>query len=500
MAGETGNMPLEDMRLQTVLADNVGLIGSLFTDVDIVKYKYVESHYNKALKYCLIYSDGVIDTTVLNNNIIRAMTQSSVPAPGKNLMDTLMNQVLQVSDIKKTDRMKDIVEAIAYGDAVLLAESQGEALLLNTKSQQTREINEPENEKVLSGPREGFTESLQINLSLLRKRVRSSDLKMKFYTIGRRTQTQACICYFGELVNKKILGELYKRLDKIDIDAVLDTNYISELIKDSPTSPFRTLGFTEKPDTVLGKLLEGRIAILLDGTPKALTLPYLFIENFQSDDDYYLNYYFTSFSRIIRIIGFLLTISVPALFVSIVSFHREMIPTQLLISLATERQSVPLPAALEAVIMLIVFDILRETGVRMTTSVGQALSIVGALVIGQSAVEAKLVAAPMIVVIGLTGITNLLILKLGAPVIYIRFFLLFLSTSFGFFGFVSGISMVFLHIINLRSFGIPQIMMTGDIRFQELKDSFIRAPWYQMLLRPGFSDNRRRVNNEAGEQ
>ena len=492
--------PFEDMCLQTLLGDNVKTIASIFTDVDIVKFKYVDSHYDKAMKYCLVYSDGVVDTAIVNDNIIRALIQSPITASGKNLIDTLMNQVLQISEIKKTDQMKEIAEAIASGDTVLLAEGQGQALVLNTKSFQTRAISEPENEKVLSGPREGFTESLLLNLSLLRKRVMTPDLKMKFYTFGQRTQTKACICYFGELVNEKILKELQKRLESIDIDAVLDSNYISELIKDSVVTPIRTMGFTEKPDTVIGKLLEGRIAILVDGTPKALTLPYLFVENFQSDEDYYLNYYYTSFTRIIRILGFLLTVSVPGLFIAIVAFHHEMMPTQLLISIATERQSVPLPAALEAFLMLIVFDILREAGVRMPANIGQALSIVGALVIGQAAVEAKLVAAPMIVVVGLTGITGLLVPKLSAPVIYIRFMLLLFSSVFGFFGFVTGASMVLIHVLNLRSFGIPLVMMSGDLQFQELKDSFIRAPWHQMLLRPKFSKDRQRMNNEKKKQ
>lgn len=494
------NSAYENKLLQNSLEININVISLLFKDVDIVKYKYVKSNFDKSLSYCLVYSDGMVDSYIINENIIKPLLESPIPKSGSGLISILMEQVLQINEMVNTNKLKDIIEAIAYGDTVLFAENQDQALILNTKNIQTREITEPENEKFLSGPREGFSESLTQNISLLRKRVLTSDLKIKMMTFGKRTQTKACICYFGELVNDKILNELHKRLGEIDIDSVLDTNYISELIKDSPASPFRTIGNTEKPDTVLGKLLEGRIAILVDGSPKALTLPYLFIENFQSGEDYYLNYYYTSFTRFIRFFGFLLTVTVPGLYVSIVAFHHEMVPTQLLINIAADRHSVPLPAALEAFIMLIIFDILKETGIRVPTNIGQAFSIVGALVIGQSAVEAKLVAAPMIVVIGLTGITNLLVPKLIAPVIYVRFLLLFLSSGFGFLGFVSGISIAMIHILNLRSFGVPQVMLTGDLRNQDIKDSFYRAPWHKMLLRPVFAKDRVRQKNEKNSK
>jgi spore germination protein KA len=204
--------------------------------------------------------------------------------------------------------------------------------------------------------------------------------------------------------------------------------------------------------------------------------------------------------RTVRIIGFFLTITVPGLYISIVAFHHEMMPTELIISIATERQGVPLPAALEAFFMLIVFDILKETGIRMPTNIGQALSILCALVIGQAAVEAKLVAAPMIVIIGLTGITNLMVPKLNAPVIYIRFLLLLLSSGFGFFGFVTGVSITVIHMINLRSFGIQQIMLSGNLQFAEVKDSFVRAPWHTMVLRPNFAKDRQRINNAKNNQ
>jgi spore germination protein KA len=489
------NKALGNSGLDSSLEKNTEIISRLFEDVDIFRLKYIDNNNNKNLKYCIAYCEGLVNKSIINDNIIRPLMLSSVLPAGNDLIDTLISQVIHINETVKTDKLKDIVQAISYGDTVLLINGEAQAVILNTIDFQTRTITEPDNEKNLSGPREGFTESLILNLSMIRRKVLTSELKMKFYSIGRRTNIKACICYMNSIVNKEILAELYRRLDKIDIDAVLDTNYITEFIKDASFSPFRTVGYTERPDVVIGKLMEGRIAIFLDGTPVVLTVPYLFIENFQSSEDYYLSFFYSSFSRTLRLLGYFLTITVPGLYVAIVAFHHEMIPLQLFINLSAERQSVPLPASLEAFIMLIVFDILRETGVRMPSNIGQALSIVGALVIGQAAVEAKLVAAPMIIVIALTGITNLLVPKLNAPVIYIRFFLLLLSSCFGLFGFVLGLSCVIIHVFNLRSLGIPQVTFNEKLEYQDIKDTFIRAPWWQMILRPRFAQDEVRSDN-----
>ncbi len=478
------NSGLRDIPVSDSLDENVNLLRKLFTDVDLLRLRFIQSGSKKTQKYCIAYCDGVVNSTVINDNIIKPLMLSSVSGSGPDFTDDLLNHVLMVDGAEKATEYQAITEAISYGDTVLFADGTDEAIILNTKCFQIRPISEPDNEKNLSGPREGFTESLLSNLSLIRRKVRSNELKVKYYTLGQKTKTQAGICYIEGIVNKQILKELYRRLDAIDIDGVLDTQYITELIRDSPMSPFRATGYTERPDVVVGKLLEGRIAIFLDGTPDVLTVPYLFIENFQSSEDYYLSFYYTSFSRILRILAFLVTASLPGFYVAMAGYHHEMLPTPFLLNIASERNSVPFPAALEAFVMLLVFDILRETGIRMPTSVGQALSIVGALVIGQAAVDAKLVASPMIIVVATTGITSLLVPKMNAPLIYIRFFILLLSMWFGFTGTIAAISCVIIHMLNLHSFGIPQISLSGKLQYQEVKDTYIRAPWWQMLIRP----------------
>lgn len=472
-----------DIAVTDSLKKNVSILKDLFADVDTMDYRFLQNKCNNPQKYCIAYCDGLVDLNTVNDNVIKPLLLSEVTGSKRNVIDNLVEGVLTVTGITKTDQFQKITESVTYGDTILFAEGASEALILDTKGFKIRSIAEPDSEKNLNGPREGFTESLIINLSLIRRKVRSHELKTKYYTFGQRTKTRAAILYMEGIVNKQILKELYSRLDKIDIDGILDTNYITEFIKDSPYSPFRATGYTERPDVVVGKLLEGRIAIVLDGTPDVLTIPYLFIENFQSSEDYYLNFYYTSFSRMLRIIAFFVTISLTGFYVAMEGFHHEAMPTPFLLNIASERNSVPFPAAFEAFFMLLVFDVLRETGIRMPSNIGQALSIVGAIIIGQAAVEAKIVASPMIIVVATSGITSLLVPKMNAPVIYIRFFILILSTLFGFMGTIVGLSIILIHLLNLHSFGIPQISAAGNIRFQEVKDVYMRAPWWLMRLR-----------------
>ncbi len=478
------NQDLGDARLVRSLDTNLDTINQLFMDVDILRTKMVKNRNNESLRFCIIFCEGVVDNAIINDNIIRPLMNSSVSMTDKELISTVMDEIIQISDMQQTDSLQSIIEAVSYGSTVLFIDGESSGLILDTKCFTTRAISEPENERTLSGPREGFTESMLTNLSMLRRRVRTNKLKMKYYKFGRRTKTLSCICYMEGVVNTKILAELYRRLDKIDIDGTLDTNYISELIKDSHLSPFRTTGYTERPDIVIARLLEGRIALMLDGSPTVITLPFLFIENFQSAEDYYMNFYYTSFTRMLRIFGFILTLIVPAFYIAIVAYHHEMLPTHLLINITIERQGVPFPASIEAILMLIIFDILRETGVRMPSNIGQALSIVGALVIGQAAVEAKFVAAPMVIIVALTGITNLLVPRLSGPVIFFRYIFLLSASFFGLYGFFLAVSAAVIHLFNLRSFGVPQVMAAGNLQYQEVKDTFFRGPWWTMIKRP----------------
>lgn len=492
-------MATESAVLTKDLNLNIELIKSIFKNDETLVMRYIENQTDSSIKFCISYIDGMVDNRLLNQDIIKPILEHNFTKSMPDFIDIIAKQIILSNKVEKTSDLEKIEQAIVYGDSVLLADGSADVLILNSKGWSARPLTEPDNEKVLRGPREGFNESLFTNLSMLRRRLRTPELKMEFKTFGTRSNTKACICYIDNLVNKKILAELERRLTKFSIDGVLDVNYIGEFIKDEPYSPVKTIGSTERPDSVAAKLLEGRIALFLDGTPVVLTMPYLFIENFQSNEDYYINYYFTSISRMLRMIGFFISSSVPALYVALTTFHQEILPTQLAVSISMARQGVPFPTIVEAIGMMIIFEILRETAIRTTQSIGQALSIVGALVIGQAAVDAKLISAPMIIIISLAGITGIMLPRIKGLTIILRIILLILSSIIGLYGYIFGMMGLLLYLINMRSFGIPIMGGIGDGDFQGSKDIFVRAPWWFMINRPKFmsADNKR--SNSDGD-
>lgn len=485
----------EKKELSGTFKTDLDLFNTIFEGDDSVKIQQYKIPACNNLEFCLVFCDSLVNSQLIAENVLKPLLNLTSDKISLDINNISMEVIETGSNVVEED-MHEILKGLLGGDTFIFIDGFKKGILIGARTFPTRGISEPEGEKILSGPREGFTESINQNIGMLRRKIKSPKLKIKYLTFGKQTNTLVAVSYIDGVVNKNVLTELYKRLEKIDIDSVLDANYITELIHDDNYSPYRTVGYSERPDVVAAKILEGRVCIMVDGTPVVLTVPYLFVENFQSNEDYYLNFYYTSFSRILRIIGFLMTILIPGLYIAIVAFHQEVLPSSLIISIAHERQNVPLPAAIECFLMLFVFDILRETGIRMPTSVGQALSIVGALVIGQAASEAKLVASPMIIVVAITGITSLLVPKMNAPLIYTRILILILSSLFGLLGLTIGFSLCLVHILSLKSFGISQFTNLGKLNFQNNKDLFIRAPWTKMKKRPkSLSDNSTRKSD-----
>ncbi len=463
---------------------NAGEIHRRFERDETFILRTVRSRIQPDTVFYVAYCGGMIDNEIVSRFIIAPLEASSGITEPREVMES----VLSAHYPKLTKSFDEIEDGIAAGDTAVF--TSGGAILLSTQGYGVRGSDEPDSEKVLSGPHEGFSEALLGNLSMLHRRLRTANLKIEFKTVGRQTRTRLAICYMDNLVKKPFLEELQKRLESIDIDGILDSNTVNELIRDNRWSPFHAFGTTERPDTAAAKMMEGRIVLLADGSPVALTLPFLFVENFQSSEDYYVSFLHASFARLLRIAAFMLTTLTPALYVSIVSFHYEILPGAMMLNMASEFRNTPFPAAFETFFMLIVFDVLRETGMRMSTNGGQALSIVGALIIGQAAVEAHIVSPQMIIVVAVTGITGLIVPKLDEACLYIRFFLLFCASGLGLFGFTAGAAVTLIHMQRLRSLGIAQI---GGTR-SDLKDTLIRAPFWKMTERPSkLSHNRRRM-------
>lgn len=429
----------------------------------------------------ILFMDGMTSSADINEGILKPLLSfKKIKSP---VTEFLYKNVIFCGETVKENKITELLRGILYGDTVLITEDEN-ALIINTKGFKMRSVEEPKDERVLSGPREGFTESALTNTALLKRKLVTADLNFELMHIGRRTDTKIFICYLNSLVNKKILKNVKKRLKGIDIDGILDSNYITELISDNPYSMLKTVGTTERPDIVAARLLEGRIAIIVDGTPVALTLPYLFCENFQSDDDYYLNYFLGSFTRVLRYICFFLAITVPALFISLLNYYPALLPTAFVISASAARAGIPFPTFSEALVLIFVFEILKESGIRMPQSLGHALSIVGGLVVGQAAVDARLVSAPILIGVALSGICGLMIPRLKGFIFYSKLGLTLLSSALGLYGFFLGMTLITAFILNLNSYSADFTYDLKSLEIHSFKDVFVRAPFFKMITRP----------------
>jgi spore germination protein KA len=357
-------------------------------------------------------------------------------------------------------------------------------MIINSKGWEKRSVTEPGSEAVVRGPRESFVENLRTNTSLIRRKIKNSALIVESMIIGRKTRTNISIAYINGVAKPELISEVKRRLKGIRTDSILESGYIEQFIEDAPGSVFATIGYTEKPDVAAAKILEGRVAILVDGTPFVLTAPFVLLESFQAAEDYYFRPYFATMTRIIRIIGFFITIMAPALYVAATTYHQELIPTSLLITFAQAREGVPFPAFVESLIMIITFEILREAGIRLPRPVGQALSIVGAFVIGESAVSAGIIGAPMVIVVAITAVSGFLVPAQNNSVVALRYIMLILGAALGGFGITLGLIGALVHMSSLESFGYPYLSPMSPFDVEDSKDSVIRAPLWLMISRP----------------
>jgi spore germination protein KA len=468
------------------LDENISLFKNIFKNDETLIIRDFQNKRLKAAQCCIFYIDGMVNTEIVNENIIQPVlrTDLSVDIEFDNLLEELKSKVIVSNGVTTETDIDKIISSIVNGDTLFLLDGYDKALIINSKLWLTRAITEPESAKVVRGPREGFNESIIINLTMLRRKIKTADLKFKFRVMGERTLTKVCVCYIDDLVMDGVLDELEQRLDSIKIDAILDSGYIQELIKDAPYSPFETVGSSERPDVIAAKILEGRVALFVDGSPFVLTVPCLAVEHFQANEDYYNNYIFSSINRLIRGGTAVLSITIPAIFLSLVTFQQEMLPTPLLLSISASRQGVPFPTSVSLFLMLLIFDVLREASTRMPSAIGMAINIVGTLVLGQAAVEARLVSAPVIIVTAITGITTLINMNfLGATIIY-RNLLLLGASFYGVYGLLICFIILHLHLMSLRSFGVPYMMSATTAKNHNGQDAWIRAPWWMMDLRP----------------
>nr|WP_047013746.1 spore germination protein [Paenibacillus sp. IHB B 3415] len=439
-----------------------------------------------AYRVAICYMDGLVDHQLVTK-LIWDMNQVSWEEKIYSSMETdwikAQLSALSSSSVYTED---DLMKSILNGRAVVIIHGINEAFVATVNGGSRRAVEEPTSQTVIRGPKEGFTEDITTNIALVRRKIKSPDLCVKSQVIGRYTQTKVSLIYIDGIANPEVVKEISSRLNSIETDSILESGYIEEFIQDGILSPFPTMINTERPDTVAGGLLEGLVAVVVDGTPFVLLAPVTFFRFLVSSEDYYQRFDISSFLRMVRLASFFIALLLPSLFIATTTFQQEMLPTTLLITLAAQRESTPLPALMEALIMELTFEIIREAGVRMPRAIGPAISIVGALVLGQAAVQAGLVSAAMVIVVSFTAIANFVLpaINMAATVRLLRFFLMFLAGTFGLYGILIGLVPILAHLVSLESFGIPYLMPLSPFNKSNLKDLFIRAPWWKIKTRP----------------
>lgn len=494
--------------LQKSLKENIKIIkDTLGESSDIVIREFQSSVYGKT-KVGVVYTDGLADKNSVQDYILKPLTleikMTNINANitnKKNYFEFLRDIVLPEGDLKEISNFENLFINLLSGDSIILIDGYTKAFVASTRGWEARDVSEPNAQTVVRGPKDSFTESLRTNTSLIRRRIKDNNLWIETKQIGKRTKTDVAIVYINGVASKKIIEEVRKRLNKIDIDGILESGYIEELIQDETYSPFPTIYNTERPDTVAAALLEGRIAIIVDGTPFILLVPALFVQFFQSAEDYYQRYDISTLVRMLRFVSFFIALLTPSLYIALTTFHQEMIPTPLLINIAAQREGVPFPAFVEALLMEFAFEILREAGIRMPRAVGAAISIVGALVLGEAAVQAGIVSPVMVIVVSITAISSFVspTFNMAISVRILRFLFMILAATFGLYGITVGFIAMILHLCSLRSFGIPYMNPLTPFNWENQKDVIVRFPHWKMFHRPRLisKDNMTRQQNPS---
>ncbi|MFB9988891.1 spore germination protein [Bacillus benzoevorans] len=439
----------------------------------------------------LFYLESSIDTQQLQNSLLNKHTFQETHAfdlhSEQGLKDYCRQQFGGAAyGIFNND--EEIINALLNGSVVIAISTFPIFISLSMANNNFRQVAEPTSQTVTRGPKDSFVEGLTTNMSLIRRRIRNANLCFEQFLIGSDTKTRVLIGYINGIANAEIVAEVRKRILDIDVSAVFESANIEELIADKTFTLFPLALNTERPDTACGNLIEGKIVIIVDGTPFVLIVPAVFPDFFVSAEDYYQDIYIASFTRLLRYISFLIVIITPAAYVAILTFHQEMLPTNLLISIIAQRQRVPFPAFIEVLIMEITFEILREAGIRLPRAVGQTVSIVGALVVGQAAALAGLISNIMVIIVAITATANFVapVASLSAASRMLRFLLLLVASFLGLYGVLLGIVYMVAHLASLRSFGVPYLAPVAPFTKENLKDIFVRFPYWAMNKRPSY--------------
>ncbi|MFD0694175.1 spore germination protein [Paenibacillus sp. GCM10027628] len=431
------------------------------------------------------------DSKEITGKIIQpflSMNETYISDMNDSTLSIICKEYIRTSQYQILDHLDQTIKEILTGNVVILLSGSNKAISITIGLSQVRSIDEPSTQTIIRGPKDSFIESAETNLSLIRRRIKNAGLKFQKYTIGTETGTTVYLAYMDGIINKEILAEIQKRLNKTNSNAIFDSGTLEEYIVDKTLTPFPLIYNSERPDSIAAHLISGKAAIIVDGSPFVLSMPAVFSDFFQVSEDYYQPFMMSSFVRCLRYVAFLIALLFPAIFISIMTYHHELIPTELLVSISSQREALPFPSVVEILIMEITFEILREAGIRMPRAVGPTVSIVGGLVIGQAAVEAGVISSIMVIIVAITAISSFVspIYSLSVSTRLLRFILIILGTIIGLYGVILGLIILLAHMCSLRSFGVPFMAPFAPLILEEQDDVIIRFPAWSLKKRPGY--------------
>lgn len=516
-AGEIRSKRQEDKVLQEKpkelsgdLAADLKFLRSLFHDSSDLVVRQVSLPAERDIDLALVYVDGLADKRVVDLDVLQGLMhlsriQGFLDRLAKgNALEVIQAHLLTVGEIRVSGAIEKITHSLLSGDTLLLVGGSNQGLIVNTRGYATRSVQEPSIEAVVRGPREGFSEAMRINTSLLRRRIKDPDLVVETLTIGTRTKTDIALMYIKDLANPKLVQEVKERLGKLKSDAILESGYLEQMVQDKSISVFPQMQATERPDKVAAGILEGRVAIIVDGTPFVLLAPAVWAQFFQSPEDYYERAQIATFIRFIRLIAMAGSLLFPAIYIALTSFHPEMLPTSLALALAAARTGVPFSTLVETVVMELAVEIVREASVRLPGPIGPTVGIVGGLILGEASVRAGIVSPLTVIVVAITAIGSFATPSYSSAISIrlLRFPFMFLAASFGLIGVTVGLILLTIHLASLESVGVPYLAPYAPFQMEAQGDAVLRRSWPYLKERPAFlvPQDVERLPDDAGKE
>jgi len=486
-----GKLVVDDLSVSASLAENKVLIEQLYglpKNKDIIVRDIVIGT-NPSINGFVVFIDGLVDKSVQDLLFQALMLFAARPAPpdkGK-LASYIKERLLPGNQVSVQSWFRDILDAVNYGDTALFLNGCAEAVLIETKGWEHRGVEKPVIEQILRGPQEAFGETLRTNTALIRKLIKNENLTTELLKVGARNRVNVAVMYLRDLANPALVAEVKRRIESIRTDFIVDSGVLEEFIQDNPYNLNPTILATERPDRVAASIIEGRVAIIVDGSPFALIVPATMYEMMQTGEDVYSRWQLGTFIRYLRALAFYLAFLAPGVYLSVVLFHHEMIPTELLLAIAGNREKVPFPSLVEVLLMEISFELIREAGLRIPGIMGTTIGIIGALVLGQAAVQANIVSPVLVILVAVTGLSSFAIpyFSLAFTLRIYRFFYIVLGATLGFFGIAIGLFSQIILTANLKSFGVPYLAPIGP-RTVAGADVVTRLPVFFHEKRPDY--------------